>query len=692
MGLSALKFTENIRVGVGVATASRVGPGSPSVCCVAHDGVELLSGMSTGLARPEQVAPNWDVEQLEIILEAPSAWQLVNAGPGAGKSDVACQRVAFLVDQGVAPSRILLVSFTRTAVAELRDRIVSYAVAGEQARSVRISTIDSHAWRLRTRIEDEDLPPIFGDGSYDLSIARTVELFRNKQPDLLDFMSRLEHLIVDEAQDVMGVRADLILEMLRAIPAACGVTVLADPAQAIYGFTTDDTDETTSAASLLSRIDSESPRPFIRRTLQNIHRIKNSSLVDVFMRTRKDVELAENATGHVARVHKTIRDSCGQTINITSYESLADFLSLDHGPSTLVLLRRRADVLFASSYCSAAGVHHRLRMSDLPIVVRPWIGWLFGETTRPTIGREDYDKLWEARSLIAPEPLAGEVRDECWSVLHHLAAATRAGAIDLVQLRRLVSRSRPPLEICYPELGTKGPILGTIHASKGREADTVVLVLPPADADDQVAAGSDASKVFEEGRVYYVGATRARQMLVAAGTRGAFARRMDSGRVFKLYERSKAQLEIGRTDDVDKTAHLAWSNSSKVQHMLASCVGHVLPATARAVPEDEYRLRIIVERKGADGVTHFLDVGQLSASFQYDLSRLWSLVDTEGRLRPMETIHHLHLMAVTTVGFSEEQRDSLKPPFNQSGLALAPVVKGFPTIRFTFRRTGRTFR
>src|SRR5690606_35099423 len=42
--------------------------------------------------------PDWDLEQLEVILEAPAAWQLVIAGPGAGKSAVACQRVAYLVD------------------------------------------------------------------------------------------------------------------------------------------------------------------------------------------------------------------------------------------------------------------------------------------------------------------------------------------------------------------------------------------------------------------------------------------------------------------------------------------------------------------------------------------------------------------------------------------------------------------
>src|SRR2546426_6085710 len=143
--------------------------------------------------------PDWDLEQLEVIMDDSTSWQLVVAGPGAGKSAVACQRVAFLVDKGVPPSRILLVSFTRTAVVELRDRIVSYAVAGDQAHSVRISTIDSHAWSLRVGFDDEPLPIALGDGSYELSIERVVELFRARQADLIDFMGCLEHLVIDEA-------------------------------------------------------------------------------------------------------------------------------------------------------------------------------------------------------------------------------------------------------------------------------------------------------------------------------------------------------------------------------------------------------------------------------------------------------------------------------------------------------------
>src|SRR5205085_5017127 len=122
---------------------------------------------------------------------------------------------------------------------------------------------------------------------------------------------RLEHLIIDEAQDVMGARADLVVEMLKSLAPTCGVTILADPAQAIYGFTNDGRDESRLEASLLDRLPGDCPRPLVQRTLKHIHRIKSTALIDIFLRTRKEIELAVKGNGHVARIQETIRTSCG---------------------------------------------------------------------------------------------------------------------------------------------------------------------------------------------------------------------------------------------------------------------------------------------------------------------------------------------------------------------------------------------
>lgn len=633
--------------------------------------------------------PDWDLEQLEVILDAPSSWQLVIAGPGAGKSAVACQRVAYLVDEALPPARILIVSFTRAAVAELRDRIVSYAVAGPAARSVRISTIDSHAWSLRAGFEDEPFSKSLSDGSYELGIEQTVALFERRNSDLIDFIARLEHLIVDEAQDIMGLRADLVLHILKRLSPTCGVTILADPAQAIYGFTTDGSNDSGRVRSFLDRLLAESPRPFLQRTLQGLHRVQDGALIDLFLRTRKEIEVADNFRGHVARVQQAIRETCGNNVGVSSFESLADFVNRAQDRSMLVLFRRRADVLFASSYCSQAGVEHRLRMSEMPIVIRPWLGWLLGETVESILGREDFDRLWTAREALCTVPFLGEQRDDCWSLLHRLAAGPRPRTLDLVHLRRIVARGRPPLELCYPEFGVTGPILGTIHASKGREADTVVLVMPShQETAGEAQGGTDSAAIFEEGRVYYVGATRARKMLATVGNSGTRVGYLDSGRVFRLCGEKKAQLEVGRAGDIDPIAHLAWSNALDAQRTLAAHVGRTVSVKVLAVAEENYALRVVLGRKDEDGVTRVLEVGQLSTTFRADLGKLWGKIDKSSSLKPSESIPHLYLAAVGTVALTENERGAVKAPYSQSAFGLVPMIKGFPMIQFLYRYRG----
>jgi phage terminase large subunit-like protein len=51
----------------------------------------------------------------------PSGPLLILAGAGTGKTTTLCARVAWLVSQGVAPERIMLLTFTRRAAREMRS-------------------------------------------------------------------------------------------------------------------------------------------------------------------------------------------------------------------------------------------------------------------------------------------------------------------------------------------------------------------------------------------------------------------------------------------------------------------------------------------------------------------------------------------------------------------------------------------
>lgn len=69
------------------------------------------------------------------------------AGPGSGKTRVLVARVVAMIrEHGVAPGTILLFSFTRSACAELRERL---AEALPEAESLSVTVTTFHAWALR---------------------------------------------------------------------------------------------------------------------------------------------------------------------------------------------------------------------------------------------------------------------------------------------------------------------------------------------------------------------------------------------------------------------------------------------------------------------------------------------------------------------------------------------------------------
>src|SRR5207245_1142293 len=100
------------------------------------------------------------------------------------------------------------------------------------------------------------------------------------------------------------------------------------------------------------------------------------------------------------------------------------------------------------------------------------------------------------------------------------------------------------------------------------------------------------------------------------------------------------------------------------------CAGSITPIQVSSRPEFDYALRLILGLKTPEGVTQYVEVGQMSESFRRELGKIWSMVDVDRKLKPTEKILHLYLMAVTTVGLTEDEQSAVPPPFNKSGFGL----------------------
>ncbi len=76
-------------------------------------------------AQPDRLAryrADLNEEQQRVVLSPPGA-ALVVAGAGSGKTRVITYRVAYLIEQGVAPARIMLATFTNRAAREMLRRV-----------------------------------------------------------------------------------------------------------------------------------------------------------------------------------------------------------------------------------------------------------------------------------------------------------------------------------------------------------------------------------------------------------------------------------------------------------------------------------------------------------------------------------------------------------------------------------------
>ena len=81
--------------------------------------------------------------QQQAAVVAPNGAQLVIAGAGTGKTRTLVHRVAWLMEQGVDPRSIVLLTFTRRAATEMLDRVAE--LVGGQALRVRGGTFHGFA-------------------------------------------------------------------------------------------------------------------------------------------------------------------------------------------------------------------------------------------------------------------------------------------------------------------------------------------------------------------------------------------------------------------------------------------------------------------------------------------------------------------------------------------------------------------
>ena len=611
----------------------------------------------------------WDADQLRVIEADTDARLVVEAGPGTGKTAVACARLAYLITQeDLEPSNTWMISFTRTAVAEIRARLHSYV--GDASFAIRIATIDSHAWSIHSGHD----PNARLTGSYEENIDRVIELLKTDL-DVADELSQIEHVVIDEAQDLVGRRADLIEALLARLPSDCGVTVFSDEAQAIYGFSDNSIEGCKGGGSeagqpLLGRLRAEKILGFTTLVLQEIHRTSSPGLRKIFSELRQDVlDKQKHRDGLHAEIAERIRELADKRGLKWIDMKVADFTSDD-----LLLFRTRAEVLMASQFCE---LPHRLRLSGYGGTLPAWLAICFFDFVEPFLAERHFLDLWASRVESKAAPQYGPA--EAWRHLMRIAGR-QDGSIDIQRLRRRLGQTRPPVELTLPEYGLHGPIVGTIHASKGREASNVILLLPNG------AEFECIEDEAEEARVLFVGATRARASLIVGECSALRASTLRSGRGHRSTKRQSTMVEIGRDGDITARGLVGCSEFSAVdasagQAFLTKVADVVTTYKLEADPDLDWRYRI---HTGSDG----LCVGALSRNLTHDLWEILAHRNQKQSHKPPSYVNHVRGQGCATIVLGPEDSDleTLHEPWASSGFVLAPRIAAFPPFYFHGRR------
>lgn len=653
---------------------------------------------------------NWSEKQFNLIYGNASLRQIVEAGPGTGKTELVCARIQNLVEvQKVEPNSILVISFTNSAVDELKSRIRKFAKNASFIPAIRITTLDRFAFALRTGFAP-DQSMKFGD--FDESMEKASDLILH-DPDVIEFLSSFQHVFIDEAQDITGVRTDAILNLIFRLSKECGVTVLGDSAQAIYGFAHNDESPFPGDTLLeaLEKYSNSFDPTFSKSELTDIYRTGNLKLLEIYNKGRALLVADDVPVDQVYKQLRKLIEADSQNLKVSDLDEAKDKSLND----SFFIFRSKAAALFAQALLG--NEPRRLRFNGFPKPLKPWIARVFWDSEE-LVSKDEFINLYTKR---CKNESGAETNWE--SLLSY--AGKDEHRISVSRLNAVLSSNSPPRVFLNDDVGSTGPIFSTIHRSKGREANEVVLFLPQGpnwaqetieklaleeydESDPRVEKAQEkwAKRMlerFEEARILFVGATRAKQVLqLGVDEFLTFGRRTrDTKRVFSQPNSRimMSRVEIGLDIDISAEGLASyqyfpgkqngWSQVWENQREFWNNRDRVVKLRARQVrsrKDNNFRNFAYILEK-AEIEDDLKPLAFFDKQFDMDLFQVGGSIG-RGRVKLPSEINEIYSVGTATVAIpsTDERRAKLHPEWRRSGLLLKPLIVGFPPIVFDSRR------
>lgn len=422
---------------------------------------------------------------------------IVNAGPGTGKTYTLIEKIKNMIEkQDVSPDEILVLCFSRAAVEVIKSRLENEAAEisklgkdpGDWSH-VDVRTFDSFGTALLSALMNADkgvdnLEGLLPEGysfegqGYNDRIQQVDKIFRtlcDHPGEYINLMGNYKHIIVDEVQDLVGDRADMVLSLLSSLDSDCGFTLLGDACQSIYDYQVKNRNYFNYAMSsnefYQKLFDKFSDAVYV--SLNENHRQENSDISGLTEQYRNAI-LSGNVDDCISETDR-LNDSAW----LQSKEPIRTF-SVDDAKNYLqngtlgILTRNNGQALRISAWLMKNGVEHRLQKPLGNPGLSEWIA-----SVLLAVPDSDYEITAEQFRHIFSDENPGKADEwmKYWeALLGSLLTETKTHYEIEDILKKVMDDGRDPLLYKDPDEKDYPVTVSDVHRVKGREFDTVFLM------------------------------------------------------------------------------------------------------------------------------------------------------------------------------------------------------------------------
>ena len=510
--------------------------------------VEKIRAGSGNVPRSLKISFNSfkETKQDTIKTQNPQERTIVNAGPGTGKTWTLIEKIKYMLsDLEINPSNILVLCFSRAAVEVIRNRLEEAASCGELPlnwHQVDVRTFDSFATYLIAWIQD-NVPGILPDyytleyQNYDERIHTAAGIL-NKQKDLF---AEYEHIIVDEVQDLVGVRAELVLSLLDNLPDNCGFTLLGDSCQALYDYLAVNDSTVMSSEQFYKELFKKYRDAYYYSLTHNYR--QGDDLGELSVPYRKAI-LGDNDGLRTAEAKKL--DSELETSGLNLMEIAPRKLrSLLKKGNLGILSRTNGQALQISSWLRAQGIQHTLQKPAHSQTLAVWIVRILTSAETDVIDKQEFSELFEKYY-----PAKAYLSERYWDALVSTQKNPTRTHLEIEDiLRGILQNARNPLLFGEPTDTPAAITVSNVHRAKGREFDSVLVL-----QDVLESMTDEENNDLLEHKVCYVAITRAKKAVEKVPLKKQYIYISKDGtrRCFKAggrFRRYLSHFEVGMSSD-----------------------------------------------------------------------------------------------------------------------------------------------